>query len=142
VDRLKRTAEIVLSVIGVAIYLLFAGAIGALKAMLNNAEVMNQVKKELTGEELAALDLLVESMNESGGFVIGTFLVGAVLGIVAIFLLKGNKKPVAAGIILFATAVLTTVVTAGSTLIPGLFYVIAGILALVRKAPQTVEQQL
>src|SRR5690606_28381840 len=104
--------------------------------------VMNQVKKELTGEELAALDLLVESMNESGGFVIGTFLVGAGLGIVAIFLLKGNKKPVAAGIILFATAVLTTVVTAGSTLIPGLFYVIAGILALVRKAPQTVEQQL
>ena len=108
---MKRTAEIVLSVIGVFIYLFFSGSVATMMALFNNEQILNEVKKELTGEDLEALNLLAHSMNESGWFVIGTFLVGAFLGIVAVFLLIGNKKPLAAGIILFVSAVLTTIVT-------------------------------
>ncbi|GGD01606.1 hypothetical protein GCM10007216_35400 [Thalassobacillus devorans] len=51
-------------------------------------------------------------------------------------MLKGNKKPKLAGILLIVIAVMATIVTIGVAVVAGLFYIIAGVLSIVRKSKE------
>ena len=58
----------------------------------------------------------------------------AVLGIVSLFKLKGDRNPKSAGKILIITAIFGTILTLFTGILGGLPYLIAGIVALVRKS--------
>lgn len=83
------------------------------------------------------LNSVLDSMGSGGMLLLIMSIVAIILGIISIVFIKGNKKPKAAGIIFIATAVIFTVISFGTGLIGGIFYLIAGIMCLARK-PKTV----
>ncbi|MCD7033949.1 DUF4064 domain-containing protein [Metabacillus sp. GX 13764] len=142
---MKRTLEIVFSIIGAVLFALtsFLGFFFlAIKNIPDLEAGLNQALAE--DPELAASGLnyeMVQGMLQTGAVVILTFsIIGLAAGIIAAILLKGNKKPKTAGIILIAAAV----ICGGGTFLAGGFasicYLIAGIAALARK-PKATEWQ-
>lgn len=140
---MKRTAEVVLAIIG-ALGFAFTAAIGGMMIWLqNNRGIMEESFNEMAAETpemgMADLDEMLNMLGTGGWFLAVASVVAIILGIVAMVLLKGNKKPVVAGIILIATAVIVSFVTGGAGVLAGIFYLIAGIMALVRKPKIVIE---
>ncbi|MFC3212520.1 DUF4064 domain-containing protein [Planomicrobium okeanokoites] len=140
---MKRTAEIVLGIIGALGYAFMAAIGGFMLWMQNNRELMEET---MTGTGDPTTDLTMDEFDAmidlmgAGGWVLLASAIGAiVLGIIAMVLLKGNSKPVIAGIIFIATAVIVSFVTTGVGVIAGIFYLVAGIMCLVRKPKTTLE---
>lgn len=139
---MKRTGEIVLSVIGTVFYALSAVLFGLMMALFNNEQFIQEMENETAPEDLEYLYIGLDFINASGVIAIGIVILAAILGIVSTVLLKGDKNPKVAGIILLATSILASVITLGVAIFPSIFLFIAGIMALVRKAPQApIEQQ-
>ncbi|WP_033541005.1 DUF4064 domain-containing protein [Planococcus sp. CAU13] len=141
---MKRTAEIVLGVIG-ALGFAFMAAVGAFMLWLqNNRELFETELTTGTGDpttdfSMEEFEIAMDFLGAGGWVLIASAIVAIVLGIVAMVLLKGNRKPVIAGILFIATAVIVSIVTTGVGILAGLFYLIAGILCLVRKPKTTLE---
>lgn len=136
---MKRTGEIIFTVIGMVIFgLMVLGTASFLFA--DNAAVEQLIEEVMQEEQETALSAQeVTTALESGATtLLIVSIVGIVLGGISIFLLIGNKKPKTAGIILLITAVLGTVLTAFFGLFAGAAYLIAGIIALVRKENQMI----
>lgn len=140
---MKRTAEIVLGIIGALGYAFMAALGGFMLWMQNNRDVMEEMMTEsgdpTTDLTMDEFDTMIDMLGAGGWIVLVSAIAAIVLGIVAMVLLKGNKKPVIAGIIFIATAVIVSITTTGLGIIAGLFYLIAGIMCLVRKPQRTLE---
>ncbi|MBM7599667.1 cytochrome bd-type quinol oxidase subunit 2 [Virgibacillus halotolerans] len=134
---MKRTGEIVLGVIGAIFYGLGA-LFGVIMLFLKNQQdFLREIYEDPEFADVFDFNSLVNSLAAGGWTLIITSLIALILGIIAIVFIKGNKKPKAAGIIFIVTAVVITIVTFGAAILPGIFFLIAGIMCLVRK-PQTV----
>lgn len=140
---MKRTAEIILGIIGALGYAFMAALGGFMLWMQNNRDVMEEMMTEsgdpTTDLTMDEFDTMIDMLGAGGWIVLVSAIAAIVLGIVAMVLLKGNKKPVIAGIIFIATAVIVSITTTGLGIIAGLFYLIAGIMCLVRKPQRTLE---
>ncbi|MBP1948606.1 DUF4064 domain-containing protein [Virgibacillus litoralis] len=141
---MNRTGEIVLTIVGALIYMLFAG-VGIFAAWLfNNEQVLNEASDEImqqpgmgTGDMQAMLEVL-----QGGGLVLAVVsIIALVLGIISIILVKGDKKPKAAGIILIVTSVLAAIITVGAGIFSGIFYLVAGIMCLARKEQKPITME-
>lgn len=143
---MKRTGEFVLGIIGIIIYGFFT-LLGALMVWAqNNQDTIKNMLEEMAKDDpedaLSAEDLndTLEAIAEGGGWVVfSAALITMVVGIVALVFLKGNKRPKPAGIMLIAVAVISYFVLGGIALFGAVLYIIAGIMALVRKPPVPME---
>jgi lipopolysaccharide export LptBFGC system permease protein LptF len=143
---LKRTAEVTLGIIG-SVFYVFSIAFGVLRLWMENNKgylegymVENQSEFELTTTDMDMLQEIFNMNLAQGGILLVIMpILAIILGIVAMVLLKGNKQPVAAGIIFIATAVIYVIVTAGGGILSGLLFLIAGILCLARKPKTIIE---
>lgn len=143
VNIVKRTVEIVLTSVGTALnvlgtvimaILLFFSSTSAFK------EGFQEGMLETTSEDgvmitTAEANTVLELLSGAGWVVLAFFLVGAILGGVAIYFFVGNKKPKAASLITLITGIVMTVGTFFIGLIPGILYAIAGSVGLLRKPP-------
>lgn len=140
---MKRTAEIVIGILGVLAYALTAALGGLMIWLQNNRGIMEESFNEMAQEDpdvmMADFDAVLDLLGTGGLLLLGTSIVAILLGVVAMVLLKGNKQPVVAGIMLIAVAVIGSFVTGGAGILPGIFYVVAGIMALVRKPKTVIE---
>lgn len=138
---MKRTGEIVLTSIGAFLYLLTTIAGFFLARMFNNEEFTNQLSEEArrTDPEVSMEEMQAvwDFFQGIGSYIAIVSIIGIILGIVSIVLVKGNKKPKAAGIILIVTAVLGTIISVGGGILSGVLYLIAGIMCLARKQQPT-----
>lgn len=135
---MKRTAEIVLGIIGALGYAFMAAIGGFMLWMQNNRDLIETELTTGTGDpttdfSMEEFEAAMDMLGAGGWIVLISAIAAIVLGIVAMVLLKGNKKPVVAGIIFIATAVIISITTTGLGVIAGIFYLIAGIMCLVRK---------
>ncbi|ANU14423.1 hypothetical protein B481_0177 [Planococcus halocryophilus Or1] len=140
---MKRTAEMVLAIIGALGYA-FTAVIGGMMIWLqNNRGIMEESFNEMATENpdlgMGDFEEMLDMLGTGGWFLTVASVVAIILGIVAMVLLKGNKKPVVAGIIFIATAVIVAFVSGGAGILAGIFYLIAGIMVLVRKPKQVIE---
>lgn len=140
---MKRTAEIVLGIIG-ALGFAFSAALGGFLMWMQDNRVLMEETMTGTGDpdtefSMEEFEMGMDLLGTGGWVLLLASVAAIVLGIVAMVLLKGNKKPVIAGIIFIATAVIVSIVTAGVGILAGLFYLIAGIMCLVRKPQRTLE---
>src|SRR5699024_1904166 len=108
--KIKRTAEIVVTII-VAILYAISAAGGELVIVLNNNQDL--VQEAVEGAEAQGAEISMAELNDvlqgigGSGWMLAIFSVIAIIvGIVAIVFLKGNKKPKPAGIMLIIIAVL------------------------------------
>ncbi|MFC4559535.1 DUF4064 domain-containing protein [Virgibacillus kekensis] len=135
---MSRIGEMVLTIIGVILYFILALLGGATVWISNNEELWRGASEQMIQQDpqltAANLDDVMGMIGNGGWFLLIVSVIGAILGIVAAVLLKGDKKPKAAGILLIVTAVVGAIVTFGAGIISGLFYLIAGIMALARRS--------
>ncbi|SFB06473.1 Protein of unknown function [Lentibacillus halodurans] len=135
---MSRTGEIVLTVIGGFIYGFFA-VVGALMVwFFHNEAIWDQATEELRQQQPdiapGEMEAALQMFQGSGWLMIVISAIGLILGIVSIVFMVGDKKPKAAGIMLIVMSVLGALVTFGALIFSGVFYLIAGIMCLARKA--------
>ncbi len=86
------------------------------------------------------VNLMLNLISGLGWWIVFVAVLGIIAGILAMIFYAGNKKPKAASIILIVAAVIVGFGTLLAGLVPALLYLIAGIIGLVRKPPQTSEE--
>ncbi|WP_226585497.1 DUF4064 domain-containing protein [Halobacillus litoralis] len=146
---MKRTAEIVLTVIGIVLF----GLPVLLSSILLNTKDNPQVRQELENfmnspemkmegqASTMSISQIMDAMGSFAMFVLIAAIIAIALGILSVLFLRGDKKPKAAGIILIVTAVIMTFATVGMGIFGGAAYLIAGIVALVRKKKKPVVEE-
>ncbi|WP_066187611.1 DUF4064 domain-containing protein [Gracilibacillus timonensis] len=140
---MKRTVEVVLTVIGAVVYAFGALFGGLFRMMDSNPEFMDEAMRqdpqlEGTQEEVNAAFELLGSL---GTFLIVVSIIAIIAGIIACILYKGDNKPKIASIIVLVIGVISTLITFGLGIFAGIFYVIAGIMGLVRKPKPEVNME-
>ncbi|MDQ0207127.1 DUF4064 domain-containing protein [Alkalicoccobacillus murimartini] len=136
---MKRTAERVLGIIGVIMMSIGALLVTILTIGFTSPDSQRQIETMLqdpeinpTGEDIG-FDQVIDYFVANGWIVVVALVASIVLGIVASVLVK--KKPVFSGIMWLLAAVISLVTIWYLIILPAILFVIAGILALVRKAP-------
>ncbi|WP_227521552.1 MULTISPECIES: DUF4064 domain-containing protein [Bacillus] len=141
---MKRSTEMILAVIGIVLSGLLSMIGFLVNSLATNSDFQDSMKDELAADPaLAAEDLegffgMIESV---GPTLIIVGIVSLILGLVGTWAIKGNKKPILAGIALILAAVVITVGTVGFGFLPGLLFLIAGIMCFVRK-PKVVTPEV
>ncbi|MFC7062872.1 DUF4064 domain-containing protein [Halobacillus seohaensis] len=143
---MKRTLEIVLSVIGAVIYGLALGIGAVFVNFKDNPEARAELESILNQDpnvdpSQISVDQIMNGMAAGAWTVVVAALIAIAIGILSIVFLKGNKRPKAAGIILIVGGVLTTFGTFGLGLFGGIAYLIGGIVALVRRPKQPTAEE-
>ncbi|KAB2495231.1 DUF4064 domain-containing protein [Priestia endophytica] len=134
---MSRVVEIVFSVIGIVLFLVVSLGSGFVLALpQDNQDVINGFQQALDESNITNISAseMASTINDGALYILIVTLICAILGIVSIIYLKGNKKPKLAGGILIVTAILGTVATFILGIFGGIAYLIAGIIALVRKS--------
>ncbi|WP_257348451.1 DUF4064 domain-containing protein [Pseudalkalibacillus decolorationis] len=133
---MKRTSEIVLTVIGMLINVIMALGVGAAIVIFQNESIQQELEREIANDpQLNEVDpsMIFDIIGTFGWAVVIALAIGFILGLIATFGLKGNKKPKQAGILLIIGGIIVGIATIGSGFGPAILYLIAGIMALVRK---------
>jgi len=126
---MKRTGEIALSIIG-ALSSLTMIVTGLVFLYRKDSEAyLDYLYANWSDGEVAAL---LDQMNQAGTMWVLPGAIGTVLGIVAVILLKSNRSPKFAGWILMVVSVIACMISVFG-FIPAIFFIIAGMMALVRK---------
>ncbi len=134
--ELKRTSEFALSIIGVSIAAIFLIVTIIAAVYINSVDLKGLVDYSLmTDSEVSASEIDMSIKLFMGLLWAGiiSLVVALAGGLSAIFLLKGGKaKP--AGILLIITGIVTVF-----QIWPLIFFIVPGIMCLVRKPIDTVE---
>ncbi|MCA1062704.1 DUF4064 domain-containing protein [Rossellomorea sp. AcN35-11] len=141
----KRTGEVVMGVIGIILSALFS-IIGIVMNMgMSNPEIMSQMEEGMASDpnlqaegmtpgDMASVMSVAESM---GSYLVILGIIASILGIIAVVFIVKNKKPVLAGVMFIIAALVIGLGTIGFGFVPGLLFLIAGIMAFVRKPKKT-----
>ncbi|MFJ7753479.1 DUF4064 domain-containing protein [Peribacillus muralis] len=133
---MKRTGEFALSIIGVSIAAIFLIVTIIAAVYINSVDLKGMVDYSLmTDSEISASEIDMSIKLFMGLLWAGiiSLIIALAGGLSAIFLLKGGKvKP--AGILLIITGIVTVF-----QIWPLIFFIIPGIMCLVRKPIDTVE---
>ncbi|MED4941972.1 DUF4064 domain-containing protein [Heyndrickxia coagulans] len=137
---MKRTAEIILSVIGavlngLAAILVFFGTAAMKSEGINQMEA--RMKTDASIPE-ADFQTALHTIQALGWGIAVVLVIGTAVGIFAAVQLRNNKSPKLSGILLIIGAMLVFFFTVGFGVLPALLYLIAGIMSLVRKPPVIV----
>lgn len=139
---MKRTAEIVIGIIGVVVYGFTAIMGGAMLWMRGNEatvkSIYDDVLEKNPGLEIPDYQTFLDSMGAGATILIVVSVVAMLCGIIAMIFLKGNKRPKAAGILFIASAAIVVILPLGISSFSSVFYLTAGIMSLVRKPKEPI----
>lgn len=140
---MKRTGEIVLIAIGLvlAVVTTFVGSI--LKSAETNQEIHDIMMQSLADIDASQAEIndVFQMINDVGPKIFIGSIILMVIGAISIVLLIGNKNPKVAGILLIAGTVILGIYTQLGIFLTGIFFLIAGIMALVRKKSEKIEEE-
>ncbi|MBH9965160.1 Protein of unknown function [[Bacillus] enclensis] len=132
----KRTGEVVMGIIGIVLSALFS-IIGIVTNMsIDDPMVMQEMEKmiesdpAITTQDSTFIIGIAESM---GWYLILIGVIASILGLIAVLTIVKNRKPILSGIMFILAALVIGLGTIGFGFIPGLLFLIAGIMAFVRK---------
>ncbi len=142
---MSRVTETVLVVIGLVINILMIVVGAILASISHNADFLHEMESELTtNPDLASLNVdpsqITDLISSVGwGFVV-VVVISTILAIVSFPALRRNRKPKLAGWVLIISGLLVGLATLLIGWLPGLLFLIAGILCFTRKGspPQTL----
>lgn len=140
---MKRTAEITLTSIGLALSSLSALVLTFLMIFSNTGDFREAFQDgfvEGAGEEgvlttSSEADIFLNFLLGFGWLVLVALIIGTILAIISIYFFSGNKKPVAASVMTILAAVIIGIGTIFTGFLPAILFLIAGIVGLVRKPP-------
>ncbi|MFB1099866.1 DUF4064 domain-containing protein [Terribacillus sp. JSM ZJ617] len=127
----KRTAEKVLVIIGAVIFLISAVTTAIGLGGASDSSTANQLSG--MGYSQEEISLVTDLVGGISIWFLVVYIICAILGFVSLRMLKPDRQAKGAGILLIITAVLGTILTVFTGFISGILYLIAGIMAIVRK---------
>ncbi|KKB38270.1 DUF4064 domain-containing protein [Bacillus thermotolerans] len=135
---MKRTAEMILTIIGIILNLLFIAGTVLLVNLFKDPAMRSELEAQLRNDpQLASagvdLAMMVDVISGVGWWVIAVVVISTILSLIAAFALRGNRKPKLAGGLLIASALIIGLGTILSGWLPALLFLIAGILCFARK---------
>ncbi|MCA0148234.1 DUF4064 domain-containing protein [Rossellomorea vietnamensis] len=141
----KRTGEVIMGVIGIVLSALFSIIGIVLNMGMNSPEVMSQIEEGMesdpnlqeSGMTAGDMSAIMETAESMGSYLVILGIIASILGIIAVITIVKNKKPVLSGIMFILAALVVGLGTIGFGFIPGLLFLIAGIMAFVRKPKRT-----
>ncbi|WP_108670268.1 DUF4064 domain-containing protein [Peribacillus acanthi] len=138
---MKRTAEKVMSIIGIVINLFMIGMAVLVNIGLSDASIRNSIEQEITRDPALAdagvdANMIMDLLGGIGwGFVI-VVLISTVLSIIALAVMKRKNK--LAGILLIISTLIVGIGTILLGWLPAILFLIAGIMCLVRKPKEEI----
>ncbi|KPL60205.1 hypothetical protein AM506_08470 [Rossellomorea vietnamensis] len=134
-----------MGVIGIVLSALFSIIGIVLNMGMNSPEVMSQIEEGMesdpnlqeSGMTAGDMSAIMETAESMGSYLVILGIVASILGIIAVMTIVKNKKPVLSGIMFIIAALVIGLGTIGFGFIPGLLFLIAGIMAFVRKPKRT-----
>lgn len=140
---MKRTGEIVLSIIGSVLGLIGLLIVGAANSAMKLEEVRlvfiedfnEQMAEQGMAGQLDATEFL-DMFDTFIPYILTATIIALITGVVAAILFKGNKKPLLASIILLVGGLVVLVASFGSGLFAAIVFIAAGIMGLIRKGPK------
>lgn len=141
----KRTGEVVMGIFAIIFSFGFT-VLGVLfNAGANNDEFSTSFQQSFTESDPTLTsedaDLFLGVMQSLGTGMIWLGIIAGIIGILAVIFITKNKKPVLSGILFIVGALIIGIGTIGAGFVPGLLYLISGIMALVRK-PKPMDTAL
>lgn len=141
----KRTGEVIMGVIGIVLSALFSIIGIVLNMGMNSPEVMSQIEEGMesdpnlqeSGMTAGDMNSIMEAAQSMGSYLVILGIIASIIGIIAVFTIVKNRKPVLSGIMFIIAALVIGLGTIGFGFIPGLLFLIAGIMAFVRKPKKT-----
>jgi Protein of unknown function (DUF4064) len=131
---MRRKIEIWINMLGVLLSIVMVGT-GVVFLYLTKSDRFLQYLEAGWSESENAYTL--EQLSQAGTMFILPGIIGILIGLLAIFLVKRNYSPKVIGWSLIIVTVIITVISLFSA-IPGMFYILAGALALSRKPIKNV----
>lgn len=124
---MKRTGEFVLAIIGLVLNVVALVSGFVLKG-LDSVNIKQQLEDTDTGLTAQDINNTVDMLGSIGTYLIVLSVISIILTIIALVFLKGNKKPKLAGWLFIISGIISLM-----EVIPGILYIIVGIMALARK---------
>ncbi|MFC5713124.1 DUF4064 domain-containing protein [Thalassorhabdus alkalitolerans] len=140
---MKRTGEVTLGIIGVVLSGLVSILGFTLTTFMDSQEFQQQLSQEMAQDPAMGteeVNMVIGMLGTFGWAIIISSILGAVLGIIAVINIRGGKRRILAGILFLITAVIVGIGTLGFAFVPAILFLIAGIMALVRK-PKPPENE-
>ncbi|SDC19090.1 Protein of unknown function [Pelagirhabdus alkalitolerans] len=139
---IRRKVEVALIVLGM-VFFAFLAVSGVSMIMIHNdpevaTEMYEEFQVEMPAEEIPIYEEFVDSLFTNGVMVIVIGVIAVLAGGFGIFLFKGNKQPKPAAILLLMTGGLVGFLQFGIAIFGSVFYVISGLMGLLRKPKQEV----
>ncbi len=138
---INRKIEIFLVIMGMAVFFFF----GITRATIINVHddeaamdlyeqyLEDEIAIEADDEDIATYDEFVETLRTVGLIIIVITIITVIIGIVSVLLLKNDKRPKIAGILLLIVGIFIGFFQFFIALMASIFYIIAGLMALFRK---------
>lgn len=133
---MKRTVEIVLSALGLIVSLIMVGTGVVFLYLKTNEKFLRYLDSGWSERQNAST---LEQLGQAGTMFILPGIFGIVLGVIAVLLLKRNRSPKFVGWGLIIVSIVISIISVIG-MIPSLFFIITGIIALVRKPEGNVER--
>ena len=99
----------------------------------------DEVAIEAGDEEIATYDEFVETLRTAGMIIIVIAIITVIIGIVSVLLLKNDKRPKIAGILLLIVGIFIGFLQFFVALMASVFYIVSGLMALFRKPKISLE---
>jgi hypothetical protein len=128
---LKRTGEKALAIIGAVLNIL--AMISGIRILLIDSDALRvQLMAAETGKKLTDLEIgqVIQFVHFIGGALVTLSVIGILLAIAGLILLFLKRLPLLSGWLLIIAGIVSL-----PEIFPGVLYLIAGIMNLVRKAP-------
>lgn len=140
---MKRTGEIIITVIGILLagFTTFLGY--SFKTLTNNQVVYDEVLNSLyeIGYGEKEIQDTITLIVDIGQPLMLASIIAMIAGVVSIFLFVGNKNAKAAGILLLVIAVVGGLYSQLAIGLTSILFIIAGIMGLVRKPKQPIDDE-
>ncbi|MBW3114564.1 MULTISPECIES: DUF4064 domain-containing protein [Bacillaceae] len=141
----KRTGEVVMGVIGIVLSALFSIIGIVLNMGMQSPDVMSQIEEGMqsdpnlqeSGMTAGDMNSIMEAAESMGSYLVILGIIASIIGIIAVLTIVKNRKPVLSGIMFIIAALIIGLGTVGFGFIPGLLFLVAGIMAFVRKPKKT-----
>ncbi|WP_153126869.1 DUF4064 domain-containing protein [Peribacillus tepidiphilus] len=144
---MKRTAEIVLTVIGIVLNVIMIGIGALINFAFNDVTLRNEMEDELMKDPTLSnadvdINMIMDFLGGVGwGFII-IVTISTILAIIAAVVVRGNRKPKLAGGLLIGSSLLLGIGTILIGWLPALLFLIAGILCFARRPKEPVDHSM
>jgi Protein of unknown function (DUF4064) len=132
----KRTGEVVMGIIGIVLSALFSIIGIAANMSMSDPAIMDEMQQMMESDPAMTTQdtsFILDMAETMGWYLIVIGIIASIFGLIAVLAIVKNRRPVLSGIMFIIAALVIGVGTIGFGFIPGLLFLISGIMAFVRK---------